>query len=106
MDCKDFQRFIPEFISDELDYQNMKAFCRHMDECADCREELVIQFLVREGIQRLEEGRAFALQKELDLRLEQARQKIRFHDAFPQAGLLLEIGAVGALAGCILWILL
>ena len=106
MDCKDFEKLISDFISDKLEYQDMKAFCRHMDDCDDCREELVIQFLVKEGIQRLEDGRAFALQKELDMRLDEARKKIRFHDTFMHVGLALEVGAVAVLAGCIIWILL
>ena len=30
-----------------------------MQECPGCKEELVIQFLVTEGMQRLEDGDAF-----------------------------------------------
>ncbi len=106
MDCKDFERLIPDFISDELDDRNMKAFCRHMNECKDCREELEIQFLVKEGIQRLEDGRAFSLQKELDMHLANAEKRVRFHDTFMRIGLALEIGAACVLAGFIIWILL
>ena len=35
-----------------------------MQECPGCKEELVIQFLVTEGMQRLEDGDAFDLQRE------------------------------------------
>lgn len=106
MDCKEFERLIPDFISDKLDYQTLKMFCRHMEHCGDCREELVIQFLVTEGIQRLEDGRAFDLQRELDQRLEGARKKVRLHTLFMRAGLVLEVAAAVLLAGCIIWILL
>lgn len=106
MDCKEFERLIPDFISDNLDYKNLKRFSSHMESCESCREELTIQFLVTEGMQRLEDGRAFDLQKELNHHLEMTKKRIRLHDTFMRIGLVLEIAAVGLLAGCIIWILL
>lgn len=106
MECKEFERLIPDFIEDKLDYPTLKQFSEHMDICADCREELVIQFLVTEGIQRLEDGSAFDLQKELNTRLEEARRKIRFHGGVMRLGLIMEIAAVCLLMGIVLWILI
>lgn len=106
MDCKEFERLISDFISRKLDYPTLKKFCRHMEHCGECKEELVIQFLVTAGVQRLEDGGAFDLQKELDQRLEEARYELRIHDGFMRLGILLEILAVGLLAAVILWILL
>lgn len=105
MECKEFERLIPDFIADKLDYPTLKRFSEHMDGCAECREELVIQFLVTEGIQRLEDGNAFDLQKELNTRMEDARRKIRIHGGFMRFGLILEIVAVCLLAGIVVWIL-
>ena len=106
MDCKEFENWIPDFISDKLNYRTLKDFCRHMDYCEDCREELNIQFLVRESLQHLEDGKAFDLQRELTQRLEQSRKSVRIQDLFMRIGIILEIAAVGLLAGCIFWILL
>ena len=50
MDCKSFERLIPDFIAQKMDYPTLKSFLGHMGQCADCREELEIQFLVSEGI--------------------------------------------------------
>lgn len=106
MDCKEFEKSIPGFISDKLSYQVLKKFCRHMEYCEDCREELNIQFLVTESLQRLEDGRGFDLQKELDQRLEESRRRVRIQNIFMRIGLLLEVAALGLLVGCILWILM
>ena len=106
MDCKEFERLIPDFVSDKLDYQNLKNFISHMDHCENCREELTIQFLVTEGIQRLEDGRAFDLQRELQQRLEEAKKHVRIQNIFMRVGLVLEIAAAGLLVGCVIWILL
>lgn len=105
MDCKEFEKWIPDFISDKMHYSTLKGFFRHMEYCEDCREELNIQFLVTKSLQHLEDGRAFDLQRELNQRLEQSRKSVRIQDTFMRLGIILEIAAIGLLAGCILWIL-
>ncbi|MCM1046185.1 MAG: zf-HC2 domain-containing protein [Candidatus Gastranaerophilales bacterium] len=105
MDCKEFERLIPDFIGRKLDFLTLKRFHTHMETCENCKEELEIQFLVSEGIQRLEEGDAFDLQKELDQRLIETKRKVRFHDAFLRVGLGLELAAAVAVAGVVVWIL-
>ena len=105
MDCKEFERLIPDFISQKLNYQSLIEFSEHMEGCKDCKEELVIQFLVSEGMQRLEEGDAFDLQNELDERLKEAERKIKFHRGFLFVGAIMEILAVIALAGLVWWLI-
>lgn len=105
MDCKEFERLIPDFIGRKLDYQTLIQFDKHMENCEECREELVIQLLVSEGMQRLEEGDAFDLQSELDERLAEAKRKIKFHSSFLFVGAILEILTVMILAGAVIWLL-
>lgn len=105
MDCKEFERLIPEFIERKMDFLTLKRFHTHMGKCENCKEELVIQFLVSEGIQRLEEGDAFDLQRELDQRLAETKRKVKIHDAFLRVGLGLEIAAAFVVAGVVVWIL-
>lgn len=105
MDCKEFEKRIPDFIDRKLDYPSLKRFSGHMEKCENCKEELVIQFLVTEGIQRLEDGNAFDLQSELEQRLEEARRKIRFHGKVLHFGIALEILAVVMLIGIVIWVL-
>lgn len=106
MNCKNFERLIPDFVEKKMDFRTLKSFCEHMEKCAECKEELVIQFLVTEGMQRLEEGDAFDLQNELQGRLEEAKQKMRFHRKLIWVGVVLEIIAALAIAGLVLWLVL
>lgn len=103
MDCKEFERLIPDFIAGKLDFLTLERFNRHREECEECREELIIRFLVTEGIQRLEEGDAFDLQKELGQHIEDGERKVRFHKSFLYIGEALEILAVLAMAGAVMW---
>ena len=99
MNCKEFEKNIPDFIAGKLDFQTLQEFGEHMRECPGCKEELVIQFLVTEG------GDAFDLQRELELRLAEAKRKVRFHMAFLKTGAVLEVLTVIFLMGFLGWII-
>ena len=105
MDCKEFEKMIPLFINQKMDFLTTGKFCEHMKKCPGCSEELEIQFLVAEGMQRLEEGDAFDLQNELQQQLQDARRRVRFHMNFMRLGALLEVIVVLLLAGGIVWML-
>jgi len=105
MNCKEFERLISGFMDNKLDYRTLIAFREHIEACPDCKEELVIQILVTEGMARLEEGNAFDLQKELDKRLLEAQRKVRFHSGFVYVGMVLEFLAMLAIAAIVLWII-
>ena len=103
MNCKEFEKNIPDFISGKLDFLTLQEFGEHMEKCPGCKEELVIQFLVTEGMQRLEDGDGF--QKELEVRLLEAKRKMKFHMAFMKMGAVLEVLTVIFLMGFLGWII-
>lgn len=98
MDCKEFEKWIPAFIGNELGYRQLKKFMEHVNNCPECKEELTIQFLVSEGMVRLEDGSAFDLQKELSLRMQEADRQMRMHNIFKYAGMTIELAALAAIA--------
>lgn len=79
MNCKDAEKKIPYFLQDELDGSKLEAFVEHVENCPECKEELSIQFLVAEGLERLEGGNNFNLQKELLMKLDDAQHRISIH---------------------------
>lgn len=107
MDCKEFERLISDFINKKMDYAMTKRFVCHLKNCPNCKEELNIQFLVDEGLVRLEEGSAFDLQKEMRDLLVEAKRKVRFHERFLFWGKFGEvIVIVGVLAAVVAIIVL
>lgn len=90
MDCKDEEKMIPVFLQDELDIKVLNQFIEHIDECPECMEELSIQFLVAEGLERLEAGNNFNLQKALTTRLLDARHQIKVRQALLYTLICLE----------------
>ena len=77
MDCKTAEKQIPDFIRGEMDTRPAEQFLAHVDGCPSCKEELSIQFLVAVGLARLEEGKAFHLNRELTARLELAGRHVK-----------------------------
>ena len=91
MECKEFEGLIPDFVDKKLDYATTKLFLEHINSCTQGKEELNIQFLVNEGLIRLEEGEAFDLQKEMRELLGTARKKVRVHERFLKHGRIAEV---------------
>ena len=77
MDCKEFNKLIPSFIEDTLEGKEAVRFLDHMNECEECREEVHIQYLVREGLARLEDGSNFNLSGELNNKVDEYRRDLK-----------------------------
>ncbi len=78
--CKQAEKLIPQFIKDELDNRTKKQFLEHVEDCSSCLEELSIQFLVTTGMQRLENGDTFDLNKELRMKMTTERRHLQILD--------------------------
>ena len=105
MNCKEFEHEISDFIHDNLSFTKLKKFIEHLNDCESCREELTIQFLIEEGLSRLETGNAFDLQTELYDKIENSKRKIQFHLLCLKVGMVFEILAIVGILGIILWII-
>lgn len=77
---------IPAFIKDDMDNRTEKQFLEHVENCSECKEELSIQFLVTAGMQRLENGDTFDLNKELRARIQMEKRHLHLLDSL-QSGL-------------------
>ncbi len=78
MDCRDFEKLIPCYFTNDLSENELRGFISHIEECENCKEELVIHLLLTEGMQRLEEGSSFDVQEELKKTYDRAVHRIRF----------------------------
>ena len=77
MNCKETEKKRPYFLQDELGGSELEEFLEHVENCVECKEELTIQLLVTEGLERLEQGGNFNLQDELFIKLGGALHRIR-----------------------------
>lgn len=106
MDCIECKKMIPDFMADTLNYKKLNSFLEHVDICTDCKEEMTIQILISEGMQRLEEGSAFDLQDEITKRMQAAKKKIRVHKILRNVRAIMELLALIAIGILIVFFLL
>ncbi len=103
MTCKEAEAMITAYMEDALEIPELRSFVRHIDECPDCRDELEVRFLVYKGLQRLEEGEAFDLKHELDIKLAHTRGVVaiayRVKIALVITGIVLSLVLVGVVLG-------
>lgn len=96
------EKLIPQFLDDDLDNQDLSDFLDHIDSCPECKEELTIQFLVRVGMQRLEDGNTFNLVQELERELADAKRKMHRRKTLVLVSYVLEISVAALFALVIL----
>ncbi len=106
MDCKEYEKKIADYIEQKMDFQDLKLFDAHTRSCENCREELEIQFLVRAGMARLEDGDSFDLQKELEERMHNAERELCFHERAMRFGFYLELLLAAVILCVLIWIVL
>lgn len=110
MNCKDIEKLIPKFVKNECTPKEEAMLLEHIKECPECKEELTIQFLLEEGLSRLEAGESFDLKVELEKRLvarEQEKKPRKKLFTLEQAAIIGDIigGAiiVALIIGLLIW---
>ena len=107
MTCKDIEKLIPSFLDDDLDNEELSEFISHIESCAECKEELTIQFLVKVGMKRLEDGNNFNLRDELELLMRDSKKSLKARRYLVYTSYVLELAvlALGAITVVLSFIL-
>lgn len=97
MNCKEAQKYIPVFIEDELNYKELDGFMNHIKNCPECMEEMSVQFMVTQGMKRLEDGGPLELNDDLKNLLADSKTVLKRHKLFWRVLLGCEITAFAAM---------
>lgn len=88
--CREYRQKMVPFVKKTLpDIENIKLL-RHTGECKGCKEELKIQFLVREGLNRLETGGNFNIESDFTKQMEEMKRESMALIFFRRMGYFLE----------------
>lgn len=96
MDCKEFNGLIQDFLHDRLNEMKLSEFLSHIEECEDCRDELRIQYLIYEGLERLEVGATFDVDRDLADFLELESKRLRSRQGIKMTAIASEIITMAA----------
>ena len=80
VDCKKIERMIPRYLENKLSVYEMQAMLDHMRECKNCKEELTIQYMVSEGLNKAEIENDYNLLQSLENKIIDSYKQIKSHD--------------------------
>ena len=75
--CRVYRKNYGMFLNGKLEGKECRQLLRHIEECAECREELRIQYLLQEGMFRLEHGGTFDINSDFERMLADAQKEVR-----------------------------
>ncbi len=80
-ECRSYRKNFSRFLNGKLEGKERRALLKHVEECEECREELRIQYLLQEGMFRLEHGGTFDINSDFERMMEEmqkeSKQEIR-----------------------------
>lgn len=82
MECNECKKRIKEFLNDSMSSKTCIEFIEHVKSCDDCMEELSIEYLVNEGLKRLDNATSFDLESELQNKINKSYSKAKFNKHF------------------------
>lgn len=78
MDCRGYRSVMWPYLNDKLEDEMTYNLIEHVYECADCKDELKTQFMVSEGMKRLESGiYDFNLVNEYEKKLSDSMERLK-----------------------------
>lgn len=79
MTCMEAQSHITAFINDQLDMATMEDFLSHMNQCAECREELEVYYALLTAMKLLDEDKELSdnFKQELEHKLKVSADRLR-----------------------------
>ena len=98
-----FTEQIPDFFQDQLEDSELEEFLRHYDSCNDCRDELSIQYLIHEGLARVESGTAFNFDREMTEYVDTQRTRLLHRERFTRGTFLLEFITLALFAAAVIY---
>ncbi len=104
MNCREFQKIIPDIVKDELPDELLAEAIEHMDSCKDCAEELEIHYIVDKGFDSDVESTSMNYLGNLELVKEKLRRKNT--DLSKAGSLLLFLYTISytVIGGCLIYV--
>ena len=83
MECRDFQKTVGPYLSENIDDSELNDFLNHVDQCESCREELELEYIINKGPEIIDSAESnYDITANFRNRLEDENHYIRFRKKF------------------------
>lgn len=79
IDCRTSEQYMNGFVESRLVGENLWQFLTHVEKCPECFEELETRYLIAEALNRLENGEAIDLRRELKNKIKFSKRAMYLH---------------------------
>lgn len=104
VDCKKIEKRIPLYLADKLSVYETLGFLNHISECPSCKEELTIQYMVSEGIDKAEKYNEYNLLGGLQEKIALSYGRIKKHDIMYFLSTIFVFAAIGLFVAAVIFI--
>ncbi len=77
MNCRGYMKNFTSFLNDELPERKARLMLKHLNSCHTCREEMRIQYILQEGMHRLEFGGTLDINSDFEKMISEREKKLR-----------------------------
>ncbi len=104
--CREVENLLQPYLENRLGYAELSALLKHLDNCAECRDELEIRYLLQEGIKRAEEGKSLDMRRDLSERITRSKAYVLNVERLKNGVFLVEGAAfLLLLAGAVMFVI-
>lgn len=78
MNCNEARKYVSQFVDDELNIREADQFLRHIETCAECRDELDIYYTMSKALELIDsnEHQTFDFRKMLGTQIHSVKRRI------------------------------
>ncbi len=106
MKCSETEQAIQQYIDDQLTGPRLRDFLTHIEGCPKCYEEMEINYLMKEALIRLEDGKTMDLQKELQQKIQSSKKCLMLHEYLVAVRQMVFLAAILFIIICMVRILI
>ena len=78
LDCKECCRQIPDFIQENMKWEDAKVFLNHLHHCENCKEEMELIYLIQVGLD-MESEVFYNLKEDMNYLISEYQDEIQYN---------------------------
>lgn len=80
MNCRDFQKIIPNIISEKIPDKDLSKVIEHVEACPDCYDELEIYYVLQYGLRDADNKQSMNFVGRLDRKIKRMKIHLKHYE--------------------------
>lgn len=80
MNCREFQKIIPDIINGKIPDEQLEEVIEHVDTCHDCYDELEIYYVLQYGLKDTDKKQSMNFVGRLDKKIKKMKRHLKHYE--------------------------